>query len=251
MRKPLFPLTWLALLGLPLAAPAQQAPADSARPFRRALALTASPQLDHFFTANRALPLGLLYRWPAAPAATWRVRLGTQYRYDRATDPPKITTAYTESDLHLEAALGREWWRRLGSRSSAYAGVEVGAVGGVFHRHSFQSLTSQPIPDPLDPNARARLTRERDERRTEVGAFVQPLVGLRYGLGRRLFVEAEATFDLRWTRTSYRLTGPADYDAYTGQVYANAPLPIDNRETLRAVRGQFSPVRRVQLGFLF
>lgn len=79
MKQALLLPLLLAGLAPALAQPAAPAPPDTARAFRHALGLTASPQLDHFFTANRRLPLGLIYKRQLAPGRALRARVVGYY----------------------------------------------------------------------------------------------------------------------------------------------------------------------------
>ena len=244
-------LLLLAVTGLPLVAPAQQAPVP-AYPARRALALTASPQLDHFFTANRALPLGLLYRWPAAaPRATWRVRLSGQYRYDERLTFNNVDPQHTDWDLHLEAALGREWWLPLSPRWQAYAGAEVGVTGGTYRLH--ETYYSPNSYDPLVPGGlpRINLALEQYYSWTDTGVLLQPLTGIHFKLTKTISLEAEATISLRWSRT--RNHGKGFYfDANSGQLKSDPNDSYwDGNFTNSQLSLQLQPISRLHLIYSF
>lgn len=62
------------------------APPDTARAYKREFGLTASPQLAHFFTANRSLPLGLIYQRQLTKTKSLRLRLVGQLSYADSTN---------------------------------------------------------------------------------------------------------------------------------------------------------------------
>ena len=143
------------LLAAALAGPAlaQTAPADTARTYRHQLGLTASPQLDHFFTANRSLPVGLLYKQQLKPGRALRLRLvGFYSRRDTSVTYQPSITAYTGSAgpdkrmWELNAFAGYEWRHTLHHHFHWSYGVEVG--GGYYHNYrpfNLQDLQIDPV----------------------------------------------------------------------------------------------------------
>ncbi|OON67745.1 hypothetical protein [Hymenobacter sp. CRA2] len=112
------------LAAAPLLAQAQ-APDTTAR--RYELGLTASPQLDHFFARNRALPVGLLYRRPLSAAKALRLRAVGQYsRRDTLAEFLGYQPGTGTRRWGVAAYAGLEWQRPLAGRLRAYYGAELG-----------------------------------------------------------------------------------------------------------------------------
>lgn len=109
-----------------LAAQAQN-PVDTTATRRHALGLTASPVLDKFFTANRALPVGLVYRRQLRPGRALRLRLVGQYaRRDTVTEFLGYQPGTGTRRWGVAVYVGQEWHRPLAKRLRAYYGAELG-----------------------------------------------------------------------------------------------------------------------------
>ncbi len=130
MKQFLIPLLLGALpvVGRAQVPPATPLPPDTARVFKHELGLTASPQLDHFLTANRALPVGLLYKRHLNARSALRLRVVGQYEGSRKVDDD--TFAHPEGTLRRawEAQVfgGWEMQRPLAPRWAAGYGAELG-----------------------------------------------------------------------------------------------------------------------------
>lgn len=126
---PLFPA---ALLATALASPAlaQTAPADTARLYTHQFGLTVSPQFDNLLTANRVLPVGLLYKHQTRPGHAWRVRLTGYYsRHDTASAGGAFYIQSREPEARVwevNAFVGYEWQHRLGHHWQVHYGLEAG-----------------------------------------------------------------------------------------------------------------------------
>lgn len=135
-----------ALLAVALAGPAlaQTTPADTARTYKHQLGLTASPQLDHFFTANRSLPVGLIYKQQVKPNQFLRLRLvGFYSRRDSTNDNPYFTpntnnVGPNTNTWEANAFIGYEWQRSINRRFKWGYGAEIG--GGYYHQQTEISL---------------------------------------------------------------------------------------------------------------
>ncbi|WP_345236660.1 hypothetical protein [Hymenobacter saemangeumensis] len=145
-----------ALLAAGLTAPAfaqapPPAPADTAR-HQRQMGLTASPQLDNFFTANRSLPVGVLYQRQLTPAKALRLRLSGLLSYaDSAnfldSSPSGIVNGYVEGPSHrrwqVQVFAGYAWQRRLSRRVALDYGLEAG-LG--YQRLGYSAARKYPYP---------------------------------------------------------------------------------------------------------
>ncbi|MEJ7664041.1 MAG: hypothetical protein WKG07_33175 [Hymenobacter sp.] len=147
-----------ALLAAALAGPAlaQTAPADSARTYRHQLGLTANPQLDHFFTANRSLPIGLLYKQQTKPGQALRLRLVGFYSHRDSTNANPYFTPNTNSvgpnttTWETNAFIGYEWRHSINRRFKWGYGAEFG--GGYYHQQmeiSLQEILIAPTNQAL------------------------------------------------------------------------------------------------------
>ena len=126
----------LLACGLPLAARAQappgQAPADTARVYKHELGLTASPQLQYLFSANRVLPVGLLYKYHLNERNALRLRVVGQYsRRDTTTKRLPGFDAYLDGTgktaWSVDLWLGYERAHPLGRRWTWNVGADIGA----------------------------------------------------------------------------------------------------------------------------
>lgn len=137
MNKLRFAPLGAALLGLFVsftAAAQTSAPADTARFYKHEFGLTASPQLDHFFTANRSLPIGLFYRRQLTPAKALRLRLVGEFSYADSTnfvdDAIGVIDAYVSGPSYrrwqVQALAGYEWQLVVAHRLVASYGLEAG-----------------------------------------------------------------------------------------------------------------------------
>ena len=147
-----------AMLAAALVGPAlaQTVPADTARAYRHQLGLTASPQLDHFFTANRSLPVGLIYKQQLKPGRALRLRLvGFYSRRDSTNANPYFTPNTTNigpnvRTWEVNAFIGYEWQHSLSRRFTWNCGWELG--GGYYHQQtelSLQEILISPIDQSL------------------------------------------------------------------------------------------------------
>ena len=114
-------------LSLLLAAGTAAAQVPDSASAKHQLGLTASPQLDHFFTANRSLPLGLLYKRQVRPGQALRVRLVGQYsRRDTTVAFLGYLPGTGTRKWEAAAYVGYEWQQPLGRRFGYYYGAELG-----------------------------------------------------------------------------------------------------------------------------
>jgi hypothetical protein len=121
-------------MNLTVPAVAQTASPDTTRTYRHSLSLTASPRLNHFFTANRALPVGLLYKQQIRPGQALRIRIvGSYSRYDslfQDTDFPDQLTGYLQGpntrQWQIAAFVGYERSYLLAKHLQGSYGLEAG-----------------------------------------------------------------------------------------------------------------------------
>ena len=201
----LVPVTVLALL--PFAALAQTAPADTARFYRHHLGLVASPVLDHFFTANRALPVGLLYKRETKPGRLWRYGLvlnqdyssQKDYRpdYAPANNLIKLNPEYSNSAFGASISVGREYTNRFAQRWVGTVGADI-SVG--FSQYTNRS--SYQLPSNLSVNLP---TREEvvGNRYRYYEMSISPFAGLRFYCWPRLYVSAESALQFYYLRNTH------------------------------------------------
>ncbi|WP_216679654.1 hypothetical protein [Hymenobacter siberiensis] len=195
-----------AVPGLATAQMAIPAPADTARPYKYEFGLTASPQLDHFFTANRSLPIGLIYKQRLTPTKSLRLRLvglftyadSTNFKDDIFDTVNGYVTGPSYRKWQLQVFAGYEWQRMLGRRVSLYYGVEVG-LG--YQRQGFSSAYRAPYP----PGGFGIDYYERTTQDWQVQ--IRSFVGINYHIMRRLCMFAETALPLSYThqRSTYHV----------------------------------------------
>jgi len=187
-----------ALLGLgtTLAASAQTAPPDTARFYKHHLGVTASPQLDHFFTANRSLPVGLLYKRQTTANALWRYGLVLNQDYSRRdennTNPQAIIKSndeYVYNNWGVSVSVGREFTHRFAPHWMGTAGVDASAG---FSRNT-REYSYQRFGPP--PGAHSQTDRFRYYQ-----ANLTPFIGLRYSIWSSLYVSAESAINISYLR---------------------------------------------------
>ena len=175
-------------------------PADTARTYKHEFGLTASPQLAHFFTANRRLPIGLFYQRQLTPTKALRLRLVGLFSYadsanfhDNVFDIG-IANAYitgpSDRRWQVQAFAGYAWQRPLGRRVALDYGLEVG-LG--YQRQGLSSAYRYPY----QPGG---YVIEYDERTIQDWQVqVRPFAGLSYRPTPRLRVFAETALLLSYT----------------------------------------------------
>lgn len=190
-------ILFLTTLSLGLAAPAlaQTAPADTAHSYKNQLGLTASPQLDQFFKANRSLPVGLLYKRQTAPGRLLRLGLTASQNFATRDDlqNPQINDEYTKNGFELMLSVGREYTRPFSQRWVGTAGIDA-LFGYARYRTDTQARRFNPATG-LDPY----LNVSYEQFSTLTGA-VAPFAGVRYQFARRLYASAETQIALSASR---------------------------------------------------
>ena len=192
-----------ALLLLAGPAQAQTAPADTARFYKHHLGLTASPVLDHFFTANRSLPLGLIYQRQLTKTKSLRLRLVGQLSYADSTsfndDAIGVVNAYVSGPSYrswqVQAFAGYGWQCPLGRRMALDYGLEAG-LG--YQRLSFSAVRRQVY----SPGGFVVDYYERTTQDFQVQA--RPFAGLSYRPIARLRLFAETALPLTYIHQRMR-----------------------------------------------
>lgn len=211
----------LLLAALPFAA-AAQTPADTASTYRHQLGLTASPQLDQFFKANRSLPLGLFYQRQLTPTKALRLRLVGLMSYADSTNatagPFGVTDGYVSGPSYrrwqLSAFAGYAWQRPLGRRFTLDYGLEAG-LG--YQRQGFSSARRYPYPP-------GGFVVDYDERTTQdFQVQARPFAGFSYRPTARLRLFAETALPLTYTHQRWErhvqgiFTKPDEADRFLDQ----------------------------------
>ncbi|WP_201977243.1 hypothetical protein [Hymenobacter rubidus] len=195
-----FPLAPLgaALFGLfaSFSAAAQTAaPADTAHHYRHEFGLTASPVLDHFFTANRSLPVGLFYKRQLTHNRSLRLRLVGRYLSTDSSNFADIKPGTGNWAWQVLGYVGYEWQRPLGHRVQLYYGAEVGSGMGRNVRRSVRDWYNSQGPFNEDVSYTIRTWQ----------AQARPFLGFRFQLGTygALFVETSVPVTYAYQREGY------------------------------------------------
>lgn len=243
MNKLHFAPLGAALLGLFVsftAAAQTPAPADTARTYRHHLGLTASPVLDGFFTANRSLPVGLLYKRETKTGHL--LRLGVQFtqnlnnRLDGATSP---APAYVSDNFAFNVAvnIGREYSRPLSRRWTGTAGVDL--IAGYGHARAHTEGGTNSV-------ANGELARRERTDNDHTYLFeVAPFIGIRYSLYKRLYATAEGTVSVAYRNIVYKSEG-----ATTGLTTGIQTDVFGNNTRYHLVNATFRPVSQLSLHYL-
>ena len=229
----------LLLCSLALAGPAQAqtAPADTARFYKHHLGLTASPVLDHFFTANRSLPVGLLYKRQTAPNKLWRYGLVVNQDYSRGDEinrrplpTVKSNEEYVRSNWGLSASVGREFTRRFSQRWTGVVGADV-SVGYSRFTHNFkrQRIGNANIGMPFVPPTEYEQTDYFSYYRTSI----DPFCGVRFAIRSYLYASAESSITLGYSRVVTK-SNVGVKNLLTGEVISdnNPDLQINTDQAL-------------------
>ena len=194
----------LLLCSLALAGSAQAqttAPADTARFYKHHLGLTASPVLDHFFTANRSLPVGLLYKRQTAPNKLWRFGLVLNQDYSRRDENHpsplpfvKANDEYVYNTLGGSVSMGREFARRFSAHWTGTVGADA-SIGFSRYTHEFSHQQAGDVILGTPAGEYRQVDRFRYYQ-----AALTPFLGLRYAIWQSLYVSAESTISLAYMR---------------------------------------------------
>lgn len=232
-----------ALLGLfaALTAAAQTpAPADSIHLYKHHLGLTVSPVLDGFFTANRSLPLGLLYKHETKTGRL--LRLGVQFsqnlnnRLDGTTYP---APAYVNNNFAVNVAVnvGREYSKSLSRRWTGTVGGDV-VFGYGYARFHMEGATNSVTNNEL-------ALRERTDTNHDYTLALAPFVGIRYSLHRRMYATAEATVNVSLKRLTAKIEGST-----TGLTTGSKTDIIGGSTRYNLVNVAFRPISQLTLHYL-
>ena len=193
MNKLLLALLGIALPGLP--ATAQTMPPDTARTYKHAFGLTASPQLAHFFTANRRLPIGLLYQRQLTPTKALRLRVVGRYQNTDSTNFAGVLAGTGTQAWQVLGYVGYEWQRPLSRRFGLYYGAEVGGGLGRNVRRSVRDWYNDQGPFNEDVSYTIKTWQVQ----------ARPFVGIHFQVSPhvRAFVEAALPLTYAWQREGY------------------------------------------------
>ncbi|OGX87478.1 hypothetical protein BEN47_10590 [Hymenobacter lapidarius] len=251
------PFLCAALLGLGAAsaARAQTPPADTARFYRHHLGLTASPQLDKFFTANRSLPVGLLYKRQTQPHALWRfgLMLNQDYRRRDENQRPvpnlKSNEEYEYNNRGASASVGREFTHRFSPRWTGTAGADL-VLGFSFFTHTVKQQYGGDSPPTIPPTPPSPpFENEQTDYFRQYHAAFMPFVGLRFAVQPRLYVSAEssvnAAYSWRTIKSDSKVT-----DLLTGEVLGRSG-PIRQVLTDQTFALRFKLVNQLSVHYQF
>lgn len=225
----------LALTGTAQAQPAAPVPADTARTYKHHLGLTASPVLNQFFTANRSLPVGLLYKRQTAPNKLWRFGLVVNQDYSRRDEVIRIPLPNVKSNEEyilnhwgVSASVGQEFIRRFSRRWTGVAGADASVGYSRFTRNSKRQIMGNtnigmPLTEPIE--------NEQTNYYSYYRASVAPFCGVRFAIRPYLYASAESSINLAYSRVVSKGTGSVKY-LLTGNVIG------DNNPNLQVITDQ-------------
>ena len=201
----------LAASTAPALAQTTPAPADTARFYKHHLGLTASPMLDKFFSANRSLPVGLLYKRQTSSGRLTRFGIhlnqNLDYRLDGSPQPnPYI---YNTTVFDIDVRVGREYAYSLSRRWTATAGADV-LLGYRYDRLHYEGGGSTSFGEPT--------FKQQTETDRYYRLAIAPFAGLRYSFHKRLYGSAEATVYLAFSRLEFKIRG-STIMTRTGELY--------------------------------
>ncbi len=232
-----------ALLAATLAGPAlaQTTPADTAHFYKHHLGLTASPQLDHFFTANRSLPVGLLYKHQTKPGRLLRLGLEFNQRFDTRNDPaePIQNDEYNINRFSVGVRVGREYTYALSRRWVATTGVDI--LAG-YERYAIETIQYQDASVTPGETPIYRIEGDRDN---TYRLAALPFIGLRYSFHKKLYVSAESVINISYIRSDHRGQSLITY-LKTGVTTSARPSILHDQR----VSAFFQPVSQLTLHYL-
>ena len=236
-----------AVLSLALAGSAQAqtvTPADTARFYKHHLGLTASPVLDKFFTANRSLPVGLLYKRQLTPKKALRLRLVGAYSQRDTSNywagvPTSILVGYIEgpntTTWNVAAFGGLEWQRPLGKRFRYAYGTELGAG---WNRTRADDILQFPDPNQVLPATSFYMNTI-----TVWSAQLRPFLSLQYRVTNTTWVFAESAAALAYSHRQQ--------DIVTRTVYVNSTGNGGRNNTSNALAVSWRPVQLLGVAYAF
>lgn len=196
---------------LPAATFAQAPVLDTARVLKNEVGLTASPQLNKFLTANRSLPLGVIYRRHIGAKSALRVRLEGRYgRMVDSTFSPGYPAGNSASDWEVYLLSGYERHSKLGKRWGGYYGVEVG-VGG---RRKESTIKRDPIA-----NGTSNYITGGNMDTKRLAVQTRFLSGVCYKFTPKVQVFAEAAIQVYHYWEKYSYSGKVEVVGADGKIY--------------------------------
>ena len=240
-----------ALLALASPALAQEAPPDSAHFYKHHFGLTASPVLDHFFTANRSLPIGLLYKHQTKPNRLWRYGLVLNQNYSRQDEykpnysPTNlyINDRYTNSNFGLSGSVGREYSQRFAQRWTGTAGADL-SIG--FSQYKY-IRTYQQLGNPATNTPSIEVADGARQRYYQ--ASLAPFAGIRFQLWSSLYISAESAVQFNYLReTVNNLTNVTDLS--NGQLLIGAPDFVEQQLRIQRFSLRYRLVNQLSVHYL-
>jgi len=229
------------------------APPDTARFARHHFGLTASPVLEGFFTANRSLPVGLLYKRQTAPNKLWRFGLVVNQDYSRRDEVnrrplPTVKTneEYILNDWGVSASVGQEFTRRFSPRWTGVVGADASIGYSRFTRNTKKQLMGNtnigmPLTEPIE--------NEQTDYFSYYRASVAPFGGVRFAIRPYLYASMESSINLAYSRRVIKSDGSVRF-LLTGKVVGdNDPnLLVTTDQTVNL---QFRLINQLTLHYQF
>ena len=238
-------LTLLVVFGFTLPGLAQSSDSVS---YKNQLGSIASPQLDKFFTANRALPLGLMYRRQLKPDLAWRAISIFSYNRSNFDDPDHANPNYDDKNLYYNISLGLEKQLILNNKFTAYAGMDVGFSHNLYRR-DFEIYFNQQY------DGTSVYFKEAGYRWWKTNsANLKPFAGSTFNISRRLSLSLETAFLGQFSNEKYKsrfndyiLENAHVLNSEYGEVYEKGW----GNSTTNSLRVQYLPISNLQLSYKF
>lgn len=184
-------LATLALLALGWPTLAQTT--DSVN-YQNQLGIIASPQLDKFFTANRTLPVGLIYKRQIKPDQAVRLSALGAYRRQTFTStifPENLNTITTSL---LQVMAGYEWQKELSKRWILYYGSDAGIIFN-------NNIKNDDEPTSVFwQRGATRNYRAEDKFLT---LSIRPMAGIKLKVFSKIYLSAETTLSASFNRHEF------------------------------------------------
>lgn len=244
---------WVAVLFTlaTLTARAQSAgPADTAKFYKHHLGIAVSPQLDQFFTANRRLPVTLLYKRQTSPHKLWRFGLTLSQDYSRRDDyfPPSIPAKgnsndeYKNSYTSVGLAFGREFVKPVSPRWAVVAGADF-RIGYAYYSEFLDKTSTFSNPPPVFQSVRGL------EYVNKYSAGLAPFISLRCVLKPFLYASAESALRLDYQRDVYEGYSYS-VNVITGQVISGGTSSTGQALIYQSVNLSFRMLNQVSIHYL-
>ena len=226
-------LSLLAVFSLSLSALAQTADSVS---YKNQLGIIASPLLDKFFTANRSLPVGLIYRRQVKPDQAARLSVLGAYKRRTFTSTIAPENLRTTTTSLLEVMVGYEWQKELSARWQFYYGADAGAG---YTKYNTKIEITDNVP------ASYYFSSFGYSNSHTLFFTLKPMAGIRFNLSRNLYLATETNIAINYGLTKQKHFQTAFYDTPDPQTTETPSY------TSSSALVNFAPLANIQLVYKF